>query len=77
MEFQLEVDLDFLKNMFRLAFIHSVHLSIERPLGMKFKHLQYLFDPKDSTSDFSQLFLVCSYVVTKHIPESSQGIWCY
>ncbi len=37
---------------------------------MVFKHLQDLFDPKDSANDFSQLFLMCSYVAIKHIPEN-------
>ncbi len=37
---------------------------------MVLKHLQDLFDPKDLVSDFSQLFMVCSYVATRHIPKS-------
>jgi hypothetical protein len=43
----------FYLEMFKSAFIHSVHLSIRGPLGMAFKHFQYLFDPDDSTNDFS------------------------
>jgi hypothetical protein len=31
---------------------------------MIFEHLRNIFDPKDLVSDFSQLFPVCSYVVT-------------
>lgn len=70
MEFYLEVDLDFSLNMFRSAFIHSTHLSTKGPLGMIFQHFWNIFDPNDSTSSFSQLFLVCFYVVIRHIHEN-------
>jgi hypothetical protein len=35
---------------------------------MVFKHLRNLFDSKDKINDFSQLFLVCAYVVIRYIP---------
>jgi hypothetical protein len=35
---------------------------------MIFEHLQDLFDPKDSTNTFPQLFQMCSHVVMSHIP---------
>ncbi len=37
---------------------------------MVFKHLRDIFDPKDSTNKFSQLFLVCIYVTIRHILKS-------
>ncbi len=64
MEFQLEADLDFSLNMFKSTFIHLVHLLVGMPLGTIFEHLRNIFDPKDLVGDFSQLFSVCSYVVT-------------
>ncbi len=35
---------------------------------MVFKHFRDIFDQKDLINDFSQLFLVYSYVITRHIP---------
>lgn len=70
MKFQLEVDLDFSLGMFKLTFIHSIHLSTKEPLSMIFKHLWDLFDSEDSVNNFSQLFFVCFYVVVGCIPES-------
>lgn len=61
-EFQLEANLDFSLNMFMLAFIHSVHLSVGGPSCMVFEHLQILFDLKILTNKFSQLFFICFYV---------------
>ncbi len=57
----------FFLNMFRLAFIHLTCFLIGGPLGMVFEHLRDLFDPKDSTNDFSQLFMVCSNVTMNYI----------
>jgi hypothetical protein len=37
---------------------------------MVFEHLRDLFDPKDSANNFSQLFPMCFYVATGHIPRS-------
>jgi hypothetical protein len=45
--------LDFFLNMFKSAFIHSIHLLAKGPLGMVFKHLQSISDPKDLDNDFS------------------------
>jgi hypothetical protein len=53
--------------MSRSAFIHSTHLLVKRLSSMVFEHLKDLFDPENSISNFSQLFLVCFYVVVKHI----------
>lgn len=39
MEFQLKADLDFSLDMFKSAFIHSIHLLARGPLGMVFEHL--------------------------------------
>jgi len=64
MEFQPEADLDFSLDMFKSTFIHSIHFLVGRPLGTIFEHLRNIFDPEDLVSDFSQLFPVCSYVVT-------------
>jgi hypothetical protein len=63
----LETYLDFSLNIFKSTFIHSTQLSASGPLGMVFEHLWDLFDPKDSTSGFSQLILVCFYVDVRHI----------
>jgi len=54
--------------MFKLAFIHSTHLLARGPSSMVFKHLRDLFDLEDSTNDFSRLFLVCYYIITRRIP---------
>jgi len=43
----------FLKNMFMLAFIHSIHLSVGGPSCMVFEHLQNLFDLKNLANNFS------------------------
>lgn len=67
MEFQQKVNLDFSLNIFRLAFIHLTCFLIGGPSCMVFEHLRDSFDPKDSIGDFSQLFMVCSYVTTRHI----------
>jgi hypothetical protein len=53
--------LDFSLNIFRLAFIHLTCFLIGGPSCMVFEHL------RDSIGDFSQLFMVCSYVTTRHI----------
>ncbi len=53
-----------------MAFIHLAHLLANEHLGMVFKHLQDLFDPKDLSNNFPHLFLVCSYVVVGRIFES-------
>jgi hypothetical protein len=53
--------------MFTLAFIHSIHLSVGGPSCMVFEHLQNLFDLKDLTNNFSQLFLIYYYVVARCI----------
>ncbi len=53
-----------------MAFIHLAHLLTNEHLGMVFKHLQDLFDPKDLTSDFPHLFLVCFYVIVVRIFKS-------
>jgi hypothetical protein len=37
---------------------------------MVFKHLKDLFDPKDLVNYFSQLFLMCYYVVVRYIPKN-------
>jgi hypothetical protein len=60
----------FFKNIFKLRFIHSIHLLVNDPLGKVFKHLQNLFDPKDLINNLSQLFQICSYVVSRHIAKS-------
>jgi hypothetical protein len=59
--------LDLSLDTFRWAFIHSAHLSVDEPLGMVFEHLWDLFDTKDLTNGFSQLFVVYSYVIVGHI----------
>jgi hypothetical protein len=56
--------------MFKSAFIHLAHLLVHGPLGMVFEHFRDLFDPKNLVNYFSQLLLMCSYVVVRHIPES-------
>jgi hypothetical protein len=53
MEFQLEVELDFSLDMFKLTFIHLAHLSVGRPLAIVFEHFWDIFDPKNSTNNFS------------------------
>ncbi len=76
-EFQLEANLDFSLNMFMLAFIHSVHLSVGGPSCMVFEHLQILFDLKNLTNKFSQLFFICFYVDARCIFwEYNMGLWC-
>jgi hypothetical protein len=70
MELELKVDFIFSLDIFRSTFVHSTHLLVGGPLGMVLEHLQDLFDPKDSVSGFSQLFMVCFHVATRHIPES-------
>jgi hypothetical protein len=37
---------------------------------MVFEHFRDLFDPKDLVNCFSQLLLMCSFLVIRHIPES-------
>jgi hypothetical protein len=54
--------------MFKSTFINSIYLSTEGPSCMVFEHLRDLFDPKDSTNDFSRSFPMCSSVVIGHIP---------
>jgi len=53
MEFQPKGDLNFSLDMFRLTFIHLIHLSVRRPLGIIFENLCDVFDLKDSTRGFS------------------------
>jgi hypothetical protein len=43
---------------FPLDSIWSLHLLIDGPSSMVFEHLQDLFDIKDSTNGFPQLFQV-------------------
>jgi hypothetical protein len=64
------MNLDFSLDMFKSAFIHLIHLSNEGLSSMVFKHHRNIFDPKESTNIFSQLFLVCTYVATRHILNS-------
>jgi hypothetical protein len=52
MEFQPKVNLDFSLDMFKLAFIHSIHLLVKGPLGIIFKHFRKVFDPKDLETAF-------------------------
>lgn len=66
-KFQLKVNLDLKRKHVHVAFIHLAHLLVNEHSGMVFKHLQDLFDPKDLSSDFPHLFLVCSYVIVGHI----------
>ncbi len=63
MEFQPKVDLDFSLDMFKTTFIHLAHLLASGLSGMVLEHLWDIFDLKDSTSGFSQLFFICFYVV--------------
>jgi hypothetical protein len=70
MEFQLEIDLEFTLNMFKSKFIHSTHLSIIKPLNMVFEHLWNLFNLENLPNGFSQLLMVCSYVVKRCIPKN-------
>jgi hypothetical protein len=57
----------FFLDMFKMTFIHLIHLSTCGLLSMVFKQLWDSFDTKDLINDFSKLFLVCSYVVTRRI----------
>jgi hypothetical protein len=45
--------LGFFLDMFRLAFIHLIQLSVKRPLGIIFENFQDVFDLEDSGSGFS------------------------
>jgi hypothetical protein len=56
--------------MFKFTFIHLVHLLVHGPSCMVFKHLKDLFDPRNLVNYFSQLFLMCSYVVVRYIPKN-------
>lgn len=64
MEFQLDVDLDFFLDYFRSAFDYLPHLSIGRPIGMVFEHLQGSFNCEDFVNALLQL---SPYVITSHI----------
>jgi hypothetical protein len=55
--------------MFKSACIHLAHLLVHGPLGMVFERFQDLFDPNDLVKCFSQLLLMCSFVVIRQIPE--------
>jgi hypothetical protein len=56
--------------MFKSTFIHLAHLIIHGSLGLVFEHFQDLIDQKNLVNYFSQLLLMCFYVVVRHIPES-------
>jgi hypothetical protein len=58
--------MDFLRSVF----IRLSHHSTGDPLNMIFEHLQDLFDLKDSTNGFSQLYQVYSPVDLGHISRS-------
>jgi hypothetical protein len=54
---------DFLKS----KFIHRSYLLANELFGMVFEYLQNSFHPKDLANSFFKLFLVCSYVIIRHI----------
>jgi hypothetical protein len=68
MEFKTKVHLEFKKNMFRSTFIHLAHLLARGPSTWFLNTFEIYLTQR--TSSFSQLFLVCSYVVTRCIPRS-------
>jgi hypothetical protein len=44
-----------------------LHLSTSGPFKMVFEHLWECFHPKDSASEFLQLFQFCSHITQGHI----------
>jgi hypothetical protein len=50
-------------DFFKVAFICMYHLLIGGHYSMVFEHFWNSFDLEDSTNNFSNLFLMCSYVV--------------
>jgi hypothetical protein len=55
MNFQLDAYLEPSFDFFRLAFMHSSHLSSRSLLGMVFEHFQDFFDLEDLANGFIQL----------------------
>jgi hypothetical protein len=51
------------------TFINSIHLSVDGFSSMVFEHLRNLFNSRYYINGFSQLFMVCVYVVVRHIFE--------
>ncbi len=65
LESQSNSDLEFSLDSITSTFIWSLHLLISGPSSMVFEHLQDLFDLKDSTNGFPQLFQVLLYQMIK------------
>jgi hypothetical protein len=67
-DYELNQDLKFSFNSFKLTFQHMSRMSISGLFRMVFEHLQDFFHPKDSASGFPQLFQLCFHITKSHIP---------